>query len=144
MSVSIKKASSDYVAFYEALSSQNLDQLYALCTPDVRFCDPFNDTTGVEAYRTILARMLDDVDAPSFQVTDRALSNKTAYLKWRFTFMTRRGQWLIEGVSAVHFDDHGRITAHIDYWDSGTQFYGRLPVLRHIIGRIRRRLSLAG
>ncbi len=75
---------------------------------------------------------------------DRAVSGRVAYLRWDFSFVPRRGgaPWRIEGMSEVHFDAEGRVTAHLDHWDSGSQFYGRLPVLRHVIALIRRRLSV--
>lgn len=133
-----------YVAFYEGLTPECLGRLDELCTPSVRFRDPFNDVTGVAAYREILTRMFEDVAAPRFTVIDRAISGRVAYLRWDFTLEPRRGgaPWRIEGMSEVHFDAQGRVAAHQDHWDSGSQFYGRLPLLRHVISLIRNRLSV--
>lgn len=133
-----------YVAFYEGLTPESLDQLESLCAPEVWFRDPFNDVTGVAAYRAILTRMFEDVSAPRFEVRDWAVSGRVAYLRWDFTFIPRSAGplWRIEGMSEVHVDAQGRIVAHVDYWDSGAQFYGRLPLLRHVIGFIRKRLSV--
>lgn len=133
-----------YVAFYETVTPGSLGRLDELCAPDVRFRDPFNDVAGIARYRTILAKMFDDVVEPRFTVIDRALSGRVAYLRWDFTFTPRGGgaPWHIEGMSEVHFDADGRVAAHLDHWDSGSQFYGRLPILRHIIALIRKRLSL--
>ena len=80
-----------YVSFYENLSPESLERLDALCTPDVRFRDPFNDVSGIAAYRAILADMFEQVDEPRFQVSDRALSGRAAYLRWVFTFTPKRG-----------------------------------------------------
>ena len=73
-----------------------------------------------------------------------AISGPVAYLRWDFTFRPRPGAapWHIDGVSEVHFDDSGRITAHLDHWDSGAQLYGKLPVVGWLIAQIRRRLAL--
>lgn len=141
----LEAAVSAYIAFYEELTPDSLVQLEALCAPAVRFRDPFNDVTGVAAYRAILARMFEDVAAPRFEVIDRALSGRVAYLRWDFSFQPRKGgaPWRIEGMSEVHFDDRDRVAAHLDHWDSGSQFYGRLPLLRHVIGLIRKRLSIS-
>ena len=78
------------------------------------------------------------------QLRDRALSGRIAYLRWDFSFAPRKGgrPWHIEGMTEVHFDEQDRVAAHLDHWDSGSQFYGRLPLLRHAIGLVRRRLSL--
>lgn len=140
----LEAAVASYIAFYEGLTPDSLGRLDALCTPSVRFRDPFNDVTGVDAYRAVLAQMFEDATAPRFTVLDRALSGRVAYLRWDFTFRPRRSPaaWHIEGMSEVHFDERGRVTAHLDHWDSGSQFYGRLPILRHVIGFIRKRLAI--
>ncbi|MDX1425375.1 MAG: nuclear transport factor 2 family protein, partial [Kiloniellales bacterium] len=46
-----------YANFYETLTPESLERLDALCAADVRFRDPFNDVSGVAAYRAILADM---------------------------------------------------------------------------------------
>lgn len=133
-----------YVGFYESLTPETVARLDELCAPDVRFRDPFNDVTGVAAYRAILADMFDRVTGPSFEVINWACSERVAYLRWVFTFLPRKGgtPWRIEGMSEVHFDGLGRVAAHLDHWDSGAQFYARLPVLRSLIRFVRRRLAV--
>lgn len=140
----LEAAVAAYAAFYEGLTPGTLGRLDALCAPDVRFRDPFNDVTGIAAYRAILADMLERVEAPGFEVVDWACSGRTAYLRWVFTFQPRKGcgPWRIDGMSEVHFDRLGRVAAHLDHWDSGAQFYGRLPILGRLIGLVRRRLAL--
>ena len=141
---SLEAAVAAYVDFYEGLTPDSLGQLETLCAPEVRFRDPFNDVTGVAAYRAILARMFEDVAAPRFAVIDRAVSDRVAYLRWDFSFTPLKGgaPWHIEGMTELHFDEQDRVIAHLDHWDSGSQFYGRLPVLRHAIGFIRKRLAV--
>ncbi len=140
----LEAAVAAYIAFYEGLTPDCLEQLDELCASDVRFRDPFNDVTGVVAYRAILARMFEDVAALRFKVIDRALSGRVAYLRWDFTFETQSGgaPWRVEGMSEVHFDEECRVSVHSDHWDSGSQFYGRLPLLRHVIALVRKRLSV--
>ena len=139
----LEAAVAAYAAFYEGLTPESLGRLDALCAPDVRFRDPFNDVTGIAAYRAILADMFERVAAPSFEVVDWASSGRVAYLRWVFTFLPSKGgaPWRIEGMSEVHFDRLGRVAAHLDHWDSGAQFYARLPVLGRLIGLVRRRLA---
>lgn len=140
----LESAVTAYVSFYESLTPVSVGQLDELCAPDVRFRDPFNDVTGIAAYRAILAGMFEHLSAPNFEVGDRALSGRVAYLRWTFTFTPKKGgmPWRIEGMSEVHFDQRGRVAVHLDHWDSGSQFYGRLPLLRSLIGFVRRRLAV--
>ena len=142
--VDLKPVIAAYGAFFEKLSPETLSRLDGLCDAQVRFRDPFNDVTGTEAFRRILARMFDDVVDPRFTILDHALSDRVGYLRWTLSFRSRKdgASKTIDGMSEIHFDQDGRVVAHLDHWDSGEQFYGRLPVLRHIIALIRRRLSI--
>jgi len=134
-----------YIRFWETLTPDGLGALRALATPGMRFADPFNDISGVERVVAMLARMFDELDAPRFEVLDRAASGRIWYLRWRFVARPkgRATPWTIEGMSEVHYDAAGRVAAHLDHWDAGSQFYGRLPVLGWLIGLVRRRLRHA-
>lgn len=139
----LEAAVAAYADFYETLTPDSLERLDALCAADVRFRDPFNDVTGVAAYRAVLADMFERVRAPAFEVVDWAVSGRVAYLRWIFTFTRRKGgsPWRIEGMSEVHFDGRGRVAAHLDHWDSGAQFYARLPIVGSLVEFVRRRVS---
>lgn len=49
--------------------------------------------------------------------------------------------WPVDGVSEVHLTPDGKVAAHLDHWDAGSQFYARLPVLGFLIRLVRRRLA---
>ena len=140
----IEAAVEAYIAYYESLNAETVGELNGLCAPNVRFRDPFNDVVGVDKYRAILERMLADVRDPKFVVADWAVSGRTAYLRWDFTFQPRRSRapWKFEGMSEIHFDADGKVSVHLDHWDSGAQFFGRLPILGSIIRLIGKRLSV--
>lgn len=133
-----------YIRYFETLSRDSVADLRALAAPDMRFVDPFNDVVGVDRVVRVLDAMYDDLDRPRFEVSDHATSGLVCYLRWRFTAEAKRNgaPWCIDGMSEVHFDMAGRVTAHLDHWDSGTQFYGRLPLLGSVIRLIRRRLRI--
>lgn len=136
-----------WIAFFEGLTPDSLEtRLAALAAPDIRFRDPFNDVRGVEALRTIFRHMFATTEDSRFTVTDRALSGRTAYLRWVYTFRPKgsTAPWRIEGMSEVHIAPDGRIAAHLDYWDSGTDFYAKLPVIGWVIRRIRKKMGVAG
>jgi steroid delta-isomerase len=132
-----------YIRYYETLSRASVGTLRGLAAPDMRFTDPFHDLTGVERIVGMLERMFDALDEPRFAVTDRALSGAIWYLRWQFSARPRgrSAPWIIEGMTEVHYDPQGRVVAHLDHWDSGAQFYARLPVLGWLIGLIRRRVG---
>ncbi len=139
----VSDAARRWGAFFEGLTPDNLPEIETLCRPDVRFKDPFNDVTGTAALRRIFDHMFETTVAPRFTVTDTAVSGRTAYLRWRFDFTPkgRSAPWRIEGMSEVTFDDAGLVTAHIDHWDSGEQFYAKLPIIGPLVRLIRRRVE---
>jgi len=131
-------------AFFESLTPESLTEIETLCRPDVRFKDPFNDVTGTANLRRIFDHMFETTVNPRFTVIDTAVSGRTAYLRWRFDFTPkgRSGPWTIDGMSEVTFDEAGLVAAHIDHWDSGEQFYARLPILGTLVRLVRRKLSV--
>jgi steroid delta-isomerase len=135
-------AAERYIAFCEGMTPAELDRLRDFCAADIHFRDPFNEVTGLAAYRRVLEKMFQDVGQPSFQVTGHALAGEVCYLRWRFAFRRTNGQTLrIPGMSEVHFNAEGRVTAHLDYWDAG-QVYETVPLLRSLVRLVKRRLSI--
>lgn len=131
-------------AFFAGLTPDSLDDLDALAAPDVRFRDPFNDVTGRDAFKAVFRHMFEATEDPAFTVTHTARDGAVAMYRWDFTFRPkgRKDAWTISGMSEVRFTPDGLVQAHIDHWDSGRQFYGRLPVLGWLIERVRRRLAV--
>lgn len=114
-----------------------------LCAPDVRFSDPFNDVTGVDKFVAVFDRMYAEMENPKFKVHDMAMGqgDKVGYLRWTFTY--KRGMRIgkFDGMSEVTFGKDGKVTSHINFWDSGSQFLGRLPMVGGIVRMI---MSKAG
>ena len=131
-----------YLALFARLTSDSLDELDAVCAPDVRFVDPFNDVTGIAAFKHVLAEMFETLDAPAFRIDDRAAGAHATYVRWTFTARLKGGKSLtIAGMSELHTDDRGRIAAHIDYWDAAGQLYEKLPLIGALMRWLRRRLA---
>lgn len=131
-----------YVQFYETMTRDSLARLPELVTADLHFVDPFNEVVGIAPMRRILEKMFDDLDAPRFQVTHRAWDGELCFLRWRFTARSKSGEpWTIEGMSELRFAADGKVKSHIDHWDSGRQFYEKLPLVGALLRLIRRRLA---
>ncbi|MEY3395434.1 MAG: hypothetical protein RL346_1670 [Verrucomicrobiota bacterium] len=83
----------------------------------------------------------------SYQVTidDIASSGNNHYVRWTMVFSAPKlnGGKPVEsvGMSHVRFNDNGQVTMHQDFWDSGTNIYGQIPVLGGVIESIRRRFE---
>ncbi|SDF79016.1 SnoaL-like domain-containing protein [Limimonas halophila] len=131
-----------YLAHFARLTPENLDELDAVCAPDVRFVDPFNDVTGINAFKHVLAEMFETLDAPAFRIDDRADGAHASYVRWTFTARLKGGKSLtIAGMSELHTDADGSVSAHIDHWDAAGQLYEKLPVVGAFMRWLRRRVA---
>ncbi|MCB1724944.1 MAG: nuclear transport factor 2 family protein [Chromatiaceae bacterium] len=117
-----------YVRFFEELDLQSLQQVEHLFAPRALFQDPFNRVRGPAAIRRIFSDLLAQFPHTRFQVSEALGESALAYLRWQFQPRPDR-PLCIDGVSRVVFDDAGLVLEHIDYWDSSSQLFARLPVI---------------
>lgn len=132
-----------YAAYYENLSLDTVDQLNDLVTEDFVFCDPFTTVRGSQDVCAYLAKAFTDAENPRFVVTHRAIDGDRGFLRWRFNARVKViGDWEFTGMSELIFNEDGtRLTSHFDHWDSGQNFYAKIPVLRWFIQRLARRVG---
>lgn len=133
-----------YARLFETISPAALAELDSYFAPDARFKDPFNDVRGVPAIRHVFARMFETCLDARFVVTHSMLHEDHAMLAWTMSFrpnaaLLRKQHWEIPGTSLLRFAPDGRILEHVDYWDSGSYFYARLPVFGALVRALRRR-----
>lgn len=128
--------------FWQDLTPDSIGGVRALCVPDIRFVDPFNDLVGVDQLERLLGHMFVILETPRFVVTDRAMGSQAGYLRWDFTARLRGWPITLTGMSEVGFGTCGRVALHRDHWDAGAQVYARLPVLGTLVRLVSRRLAL--
>lgn len=132
-----------YVDFYEAPSPEGIAALADTLSKDVHFIDPFNNVKGQDKVIAILEKMFVDVQNPRFDILDVIWSGKICFLRWDFFCHQKMiGDWSFRGMSELHFDAAGKISAHYDYWDSGLHFYAKLPIIGALIRAIIKRASI--
>ena len=133
-----------YASYFERVAPGNLGELRDLCAVDVHFRDPFNDVRGQDQIVRIFAKMFEDLDEPKFEVVDNASSGSNSYMRWVMRFKSKKNgkSFLIEGMTEVHFDQFGKVVAHLDHWDAASQLYEHVPLLGGVLRIIRRRLAL--
>ncbi len=132
-----------YIRFYEELGPDTVDRLREVASDDVRFRDPFNDVTGLEAYRRLLVKMYDTLPDAKFIVTHQSVDGDTCFIRWRSEATLRGKPWIVEGMSELRFAPDGKVREHIDHWDAAGQFYERFPIIGSMIRFIRRRVAKA-
>lgn len=82
----------------------------------------------------------------SFDLTilDTARSGSDYYIRWKMIFAAPRlskGEPIHSvGMSQVRFNSKGQVSFHQDFWDSGKNIYGHIPVVGGLIKIIRNRM----
>ena len=131
-----------YVAWWQGLPG-TLDQTETMFAPDGRFVDPFGDVQGAGAIRRHLEKAYGRMSDVAITVSDRAMGDRAAYLRWSFSLRFGRSgpSRTIIGMSEVHVDETGRVTLHYDHWDAASQVYERVPLLGALLRAAKRKIS---
>lgn len=140
----MKEAIDALVAFYEGLRPESVAEIRVLYAPDARFKDPFNDVHGHDAIARVFEHMFETVSEPRFKVVGRVEDEGRAALEWTFDFTLRGRALSIRGASLLRFDARGRVSEHLDYWDTGEELYAKLAAIGPVVKWIRRRMSATG
>jgi steroid delta-isomerase len=123
---------------------ERLEGIEGFVSADIKFKDPFNELSGLDAFRRLLVKTLNDVKGLKFKVTHRAWTENILFLRWSFEGEVKGlNYWKVEGMSEINFDERGLVCQHIDHWDAAGQFYEKLPLIGTIIRIIRRRLKVS-
>jgi len=79
------------------------------------------------------------------QILDQARSGPDHYIRWKMIFSAPKlgGGTPIHsvGMSQVRFTEDGKVAFHQDFWDSGKNIYGQIPIVGGFISIIRNRMK---
>lgn len=136
-----------YVAAMEATQTTSIDDIMAFFAEDARFRDPFSDIRGKAKIRRVFEKTHEDLDDIRITVTDRATGTDAHYIRWIFKavpkgFLRRQGEFVIDGMTEVHINDNGLVTAHLDYWDPTPHVWQRIPLMGTALGALRRQVGV--
>lgn len=133
-----------YAAFFEEIDKNTSIEVYRkIFDKNVRFKDPFHDIVGVDKLYKIFEDMYLKLDNPSFKVTEIVEQNNIAYLKWNFHFSfkgSNKDESFV-GVSRVEFNKEEKVISHIDYWDSASNLYEKIPILSFFMKFIKSKIN---
>lgn len=134
---------SRYVALIGSLTPENVDDLGALVTEDVLFRDPFNETRGRAAYLHVLRHMFKILEGIRFDIHSQAGEGNRHFLYWTFTARHALLKEIkVEGVTRIELAADGRISAHVDYWDSDSAFMAKIPLAGSFISLLRSQMAI--
>jgi len=113
---------------------------------DAYMNDSLKVIVGAKTIEDYLAKGAKDSRRLSFDFADVVASTEGPdyYIRWDMT-LDRKGvnggePLRVAGASHIRFDASGRVILHRDFWDTGSGFYERLPLVGWLIGKVRARL----
>ena len=121
---------------------ENAAKVYA---PDAYLNDTLVTHHGPEEIKKYFLMTADTMETYEVTIDDQASNGQEHYVRWTMTFSAPKlnsGKPVVStGMSHVRLNPSGQVIMHQDYWDSGTNIYGQLPVLGGAIETIRRRFE---
>lgn len=141
-----EQACTAYCRYFETIEPPSVDRLDDLAIEAMIFEDPFNKLQLRSDVKRVFQEMFDQMDNPAFKVLSTSWSpdRESVILKWRFTGRAHKlGPVDFDGMSEVRFNEDGKVVSHIDFWDAGTHFYEKIPVLGFFIRLIKRSMRLS-
>lgn len=108
-----------------------------------------NDTIvthhGPEEIQNYFLQTADTMTSFEVKILDTSRSGPDHYIRWEMIFSApklAKGEPLRSvGISQVRFDPEGKVAMHQDFWDSGVNIYGQIPVVGGLITIIRERMK---
>ncbi|HEY9149378.1 MAG: nuclear transport factor 2 family protein [Gammaproteobacteria bacterium] len=130
--------------YFEGLGLDTLPELERYYATDTWFKDPFHETRGVEAVRTILRHTFTKLPDARFRIERRfSDTGSHAVILWnmRFTMPITGKPACIQGATHLEFDGENKVVVHRDYWDAAEELYGQLPVLKWLMRGLARQAA---
>ena len=131
----IKKTINKYKNAFENLEVTNINSLLNLVDDNVVFEDPFNRIIGKNKLRELFLEMFKKLQQPKFKVLNIFYKQNLAIIKWNFSCKIFRKDISFDGFSEVTVKN-GKFKKHLDFWDSGKNFYTQVPILGRIFKKI--------
>ena len=118
----------NYIKLFESLTLKNLNKFDKLLDENIYFEDPFNKVHGIESFKRIFSSTLNKLDNVEFKVLNIISKNNIYILKWEMIYFAFNKNNSIFGLSEVTIGANKKIVSHIDYWDSYSNFYTKIPI----------------
>lgn len=141
--------SADYLAervkqAYLKIGLDNLEIVKSLYTDDVYFEDPSHGVQGKKALVKYFSTQFQNLQDCSFKFHKTITNGSDIFMAWTMFLKHPRlngGEMVrVEGASYLK-TRNGKIYYHRDYFDLGALVYENVPLLGHIISRIKERLG---
>jgi len=140
-----KAAVARFEAFIADLSTPTIkSQIRSVYAPTLYFNDTLRTIRDVDTLEKYFLSSDDGMASYGLKVEQTISTPEGVFVRWRMDVVFRnyhKGQVQSSiGISHVRFDKDGRVVYHQDYWDSGSNFYEKFPIIGGMIRWIKSRL----
>ena len=139
--MTVESAFDKYRSFLEGLTVKRLDDLDKFVTKDVLFRDPFHDVRGTDNMVNIFMNLFEAVHDIQFQVICHAVNGSIVFYHWEFSGVITGRPRTIDGLTRLVFDQNEMVEEHVEYWDSASQLYEKMPLIGRLLRYCRWRIS---
>lgn len=121
---------------------EHTEKVYA---PGAYLNDTLATHSGPEEIKKYFLQTADTMTSFELAINDTIRSGSDYYIKWTMVFAAPKlsgGKPIHSvGISQVRFTKNGKVAFHQDFWDSGQNIYGQIPVIGGMIGIVQKRLE---
>ena len=123
-----------YIRGYENISLSKLHEILDCVDHNFYFSDPFNTIKGKEKFEEYFIDILKKIKNPKFKIISASQDKSVFFIKWSFSG-TYKKQYSFEGMSEIEIKNN-LVVRHIDYWDSGRNFYCKIPFVGFLFRKL--------
>tara|TARA_B100000767_G_scaffold274146_2_gene306247 strand:- start:1555 stop:1977 length:423 start_codon:yes stop_codon:yes gene_type:complete len=129
--------------YYKEFSQESIAGLDGIYHSKAVFEDPMGRVEGLSNLQNHFSKMMSNVTYCRFEITNVVSSDTQAFIAWTMAFahpkLNGHQEISVCGVSEIKFNE--LITHHRDYFDVGCMFYEHVPLLKNVIGLLKKRLA---
>lgn len=133
-----------FLAFYNGLSSQNMQKLQQLYHADVSFIDPVHELHGRDALTDYFNHAYARLQQCKFCSLQQMEQGDHGFLSWQMQFshsaISKNKTIIVQGCSVLRWQD-GLIIYHRDYYDLSEMVFQHLPVLGWLTDKVKHRMA---
>ena len=133
----------NFCLYYKEFNQDSIAGLDSIYDQNAVFEDPIGKVEGLNDLKRHFSKMMSNVSYCRFEITDVVANDGQAFITWTMSFahpkLNGHKEITVTGVSEIKFDE--RITYHRDYFDVGSMFYEHVPILKNVIGLLKKRLA---
>ena len=133
------------IHFFNALRADNTEILDDFYAKNIKFFDPVGKVESLPEMKAYYKNMYKGVESSRFDFKNIANSSAIYFFSWDMYLKTPKlnagEEFVVTGVSEIHFDEDGLAVFHRDYFDLGEMVYERIPVVGWLVKKIKKRLE---